>query len=129
MNLIIQKLFLGFVRAELQFTIVCETNRERKTFVALQIIGRRPLGGGALGEYPLDPVVNEKIYNMPYWVTWKSVLMFLGKWDNISFKRNCLFRQTQKYMFSKCLLRHDVLRVFVSSLVLVFLRAILSWCP
>jgi len=49
MNLIIQKLFLGFVRAELQFTIVCETNRERKTFVALQIIGRRPLGGGALG--------------------------------------------------------------------------------
>ena len=35
----------------------------------------------------------------------------------------------QKYMFSKCLLRHDVVRVFVSSLVLVFVRAILSWCP
>ena len=29
-------------------------------------------------------------------------------------------------MFSKCLLRHDVVRVFVSSLVLVFVRAILS---
>ena len=28
-------------------------------------------------------------------------------------------RKTQKYMFSKCLLRHDVVRVFVSSLVLV----------
>jgi len=38
-------------------------------------------------------------------------------------------RKTQKYMFSKCLLRHDVVRVFVSSLVLVFVRAILSWCP
>ena len=32
-------------------------------------------------------------------------------------------------MFSKCLLRHDVVRVFVSSLVLVFVRAILSWYP
>ena len=32
-------------------------------------------------------------------------------------------------MFSKCLLRHGVVRVFVSSLVLVFVRAILSWCP
>jgi len=38
-------------------------------------------------------------------------------------------RKTQKYMFSKCLLRQDVVRVFVSSLVLVFVRAILSWCP
>ena len=37
--------------------------------------------------------------------------------------------EKQKYMFSKCLLRHDVVRVFVSSLVLVFVRAILSWCP
>ena len=35
MNLIIQKLFLGFVRAELQFTFVYEKYRERKTFVAL----------------------------------------------------------------------------------------------
>jgi len=34
-----------------------------------------------------------------------------------------------KNMFSKCLLRHDVVRVFVASLVLVFVRAILSWCP
>jgi len=34
-----------------------------------------------------------------------------------------------KYMFSKCLLRHDDVRVFVSSLVLVFVRVILSWCP
>ena len=39
------------------------------------------------------------------------------------------FRKTLKYIFSKCLLRHDVVRVFVSSLVLVFVRAILSWCP
>jgi len=38
-------------------------------------------------------------------------------------------RKTQKYMLSKYLLRHDVVRVFVSSLVLVFVRAILSWCP
>ena len=38
-------------------------------------------------------------------------------------------RQTQKYSLSKCLLRHDVVRVFVSSLVLVFVLAILSWCP
>jgi len=30
---------------------------------------------------------------------------------------------------SKCLLRHDVVRVFVSFCVLVFVRAILSWCP
>jgi len=27
------------------------------------------------------------------------------------------------------LLRHDVVRVFVSFCVLVFVRAILSWCP
>jgi len=32
-------------------------------------------------------------------------------------------------VFSKCLLSHDVVRVFVSSLVLVFVLAILSWCP
>ena len=38
-------------------------------------------------------------------------------------------RKTQKYMFSKFLLRHDVVRVFVSSLVLVFVWAILPWCP
>ena len=38
-------------------------------------------------------------------------------------------RKTQKYTFSKCLLRHDVVGVFVSSLALVFVRAILSWCP
>ena len=31
--------------------------------------------------------------------------------------------------FSKCLLRHDVVRVYVSFFVLVFVRAILSWCP
>jgi len=30
---------------------------------------------------------------------------------------------------SKCLLRHYVVRVFVSFCVLVFVRAILSWCP
>jgi len=35
-------------------------------------------------------------------------------------------RKTQKYSLSKCLLRHDVVRVFVSFLVLVFVRAILS---
>ena len=43
--------------------------------------------------------------------------------------KNRKIRKTQKYMFSKCLLRHDVVRVFVSSLVLVFVRAYLSWCP
>jgi len=32
-------------------------------------------------------------------------------------------------VFSKCLLRHGVLRVFVSFSVLVFVRAILSVCP
>ena len=40
-----------------------------------------------------------------------------------------LDNKTQKYSFSKCLLRHDVVRVFVSFLVLVFVRANLSWCP
>ena len=34
-----------------------------------------------------------------------------------------------KYSVSKCLLRHDGVRVFVSFCVLVFVRAILSWCP
>jgi len=29
-------------------------------------------------------------------------------------------RKTQKYVFSKCLLRHDVVRVFVSSLVFLY---------
>jgi len=29
-------------------------------------------------------------------------------------------KKTQKYMFSKCLLRHDVVRVFVSSLVFLY---------
>jgi len=42
---------------------------------------------------------------------------------------NHKIRKTQQYMFSKCLLRHDVVRVFVSSLVLVFVWVILSWCP
>jgi len=44
-----------------------------------------------------------------------------------SFKENyflCNDRQRQE-----CLFRHDVVRVFVSFLVLVFVRAILSWCP
>jgi len=31
--------------------------------------------------------------------------------------------------FSKCLMRHGVLRVFVSFCVLVLVQAILSWCP
>jgi len=35
-------------------------------------------------------------------------------------------RKTQKYSLSKFLLRHDVVRVFVSFLVLVLVRAILS---
>ena len=37
--------------------------------------------------------------------------------------------ETLKYSLSKCLLRHDVVRVFVSFIVLVFVQAILSWCP
>ena len=39
------------------------------------------------------------------------------------------FMKTQKYSFFKCLLRHDVVRVFVLFCVLVFVRAILSWYP
>ena len=38
-------------------------------------------------------------------------------------------KSKQKKCFSKCLLRIDVLRVFVLFCVLVFVRAILSWCP
>ena len=38
-------------------------------------------------------------------------------------------RKTQKYSFSKCLLSLYVVRVFVSFCVLVFVWAILSWCP
>jgi len=54
-----------------------------------------------------------------------SFKQIINKKENKKWK----IRKTQKYMFSKCLLRHDVVRVFVSSLVLVFVRAILSWCP
>ena len=39
------------------------------------------------------------------------------------------FRKTQQYNFSKCLLRHDVVRDFVSFCVIVFVRAILLLCP
>jgi len=49
------------------------------------------------------------------------------RWPPI--QSEAIFRKTQKYSFSKCLLRHDVVRVFVSFCVLVFVRAILSWCP
>ena len=38
-------------------------------------------------------------------------------------------KNTKIVFFSKCLLRHGVVRVFVSLCVLVFVRAILSWCP
>jgi len=44
-------------------------------------------------------------------------------------KKRKKIRKTQKYSLSKCLVRHDVVKVFVSFLVLVFVRAILSWCP
>ena len=37
--------------------------------------------------------------------------------------------KTQTIVFSKCLLRHGVLRVFELFCVFVFVRAILSWCP
>jgi len=47
----------------------------------------------------------------------------LSRYDDLTIYHH--FR-LEKYMFSKCLLRHDVVRVFVSSLVLVFVRAILS---
>jgi len=43
--------------------------------------------------------------------------------------KNHVGRKTEKYSLSKCMLRHDVVRVFVSFLVLVIERAILSWCP
>ena len=40
--------------------------------------------------------------------------------------RICLLKNI---FFSKCLLRHGGVRVFVLFCVLVFVRAILSWCP
>ena len=52
-----------------------------------------------------------------------------NSFKKLSKKKETKIRKTQKYMFSKCLLRHDVVRVFVSSFVLVIVRAILSWCP
>jgi len=56
-----------------------------------------------------------------------SIIDYIGK--RCMFKADAISCFTQKYMFSKCLLRHDVVRVFVSSLVLIFVRAILSRCP
>jgi len=44
-------------------------------------------------------------------------------------KKNKNPKNTKKLVFSKCMLRRGVVRVFVSFLVLVFVRAILSWCP
>jgi len=41
----------------------------------------------------------------------------------------CIYEKHNIIVFSKCLLRHDVVSVFVSFCVLVFVRAILSWCP
>jgi len=38
------------------------------------------------------------------------------------------YYQNKNIAFSKCLLRHDAVRVFVSFCVLIFVRAILSWC-
>ena len=55
----------------------------------------------------------------------QHVLEIINKKEN----KKRQIRKTQKYSFSKYLLRHDVVRVFVSFLVLVFVRAILSWCP
>jgi len=54
-------------------------------------------------------------------------------WENsfkeLSIKMKRKIRKTQKYRFSKCLLRHDVVSVFVSFFVLVLVQAILSWFP
>ena len=52
-------------------------------------------------------------------------LLFLIHYRNISLN----WKNTKLIVFSICLLRHGVLRVFVSFCVLVFVRAILSWCP
>jgi len=54
-----------------------------------------------------------------------------NSFKKLSIKENkkIKIRKSQKYSLAKCLLRHDVVRVFVSFLVLVFVRAILSWCP
>ena len=59
-----------------------------------------------------------------WWPQW--VLGLRSKEDLINlFCVTCNITQT--YMFSKCMLRYDVVRVFESSLVLVFVRVILSW--
>ena len=58
--------------------------------------------------------------------------MFLGEFIceiiNKNENKKIKIRKHTKYSFSKCLLRYDVVRVFVSFCVLVFVRAILSWC-
>ena len=62
---------------------------------------------------------------------WIMLLNVRSTWgQNISVHdRHALKRSICKREegFSKCLLCHDVVRVFVPSLVLVFVRAILSW--
>jgi len=47
----------------------------------------------------------------------------------LSIKKKKNLKTQQNNFFSKCLLRHGVLRVFVLFCVLDFERAILSWCP
>jgi len=39
-----------------------------------------------------------------------------------------LIRKTQKQCFSKCMLRHGIPRVFVFLCLLIFVRAMWSWC-
>jgi len=51
---------------------------------------------------------------------------FLGEFFKEIIKKEKKKPKKTKIVFSKCLLRHGVLRVFVSFYVLVFVRAILS---
>jgi len=58
-------------------------------------------------------------------VTHRTVVPeFRGQLPGLTRMFMCFF-----YSVVAFLLRHDVVRVFVSSLLLVFVRAILSWCP
>jgi len=74
---------------------------------------------------------------------WKGLaLLFSVKigshWNNQRFDESCEMRrniettETEKHkqvFFSKFMLRHGVLQVFVSFCVLDFVRVILTWCP
>jgi len=54
-----------------------------------------------------------------------------NSFKKFSIKKKRKIEKSEKHKnigFFKCMLRHGVVRVFVSFFVLVFVRAILSWC-